>query len=75
MIDVLTLIVFFFSVVTVLYVLKLNIIHNKTTVNSSIEEESEFDDNNSEFEKGDMDKDVDEMPDDCLIYDDLFGEN
>ncbi len=29
---------------------------------------------NSEFEKGDMDKDVDEMPDDSLLYD-LFDNN
>jgi hypothetical protein len=28
----------------------------------------------SEFEEGDIDRDVDEMSDDCLIYDDLFGD-
>jgi len=28
----------------------------------------------SEFEKDDIDKDVDEMPDDCLIYDELFDD-
>jgi hypothetical protein len=30
--------------------------------------------NNGEFEKGDMDKEIDEMPDDSLIYD-LFEHN
>ncbi len=35
---------------------------------------SKISDNYSEFGKEDIDKDVDEMPDDCLIYDELFDE-
>jgi hypothetical protein len=30
--------------------------------------------NYQEFEEADIDRDVDEMPDDCLIYNDLFDE-
>jgi len=29
----------------------------------------------SEFEEGDIDRDVDEAPDDCLIYDELFNDD
>jgi hypothetical protein len=28
----------------------------------------------SEFEPDDIDRDIDEMPDDCLIYDELFDD-
>lgn len=31
--------------------------------------------NYSEFERDNIDRDVDEMPDDCLIYDELFDED
>lgn len=72
MIDVLTFVIFF--AVTVLYLLKRNTFHNRKVVNSSTGEENEFEDSNSEFEEGDTDENVDEMPDDCLIYDDLFDE-
>lgn len=50
-------------------------LHNEETDSISISsKEEEFEGNNSEFETNDWDKDVDEMPDDCLIYEDLFDE-
>ncbi len=73
MFGLLTLIIFFFLVVTVVYLLKHNTIQNQEIVSGSIEEE-EFEDYTSEFENDDCDIEVDEMPDDCLIYDDLFDE-
>lgn len=73
MFGLLTFIIFFFFILTVVYLLKHNTIQNEKIVSGSIEEE-EFEDDTSEFENDDCDIDIDEMPDDCLIYDDLFDE-
>jgi hypothetical protein len=67
-------ILFVFSIVTLLYLLKGNSLQNKETLRSSIKPIGDFDDNSSEFENDDCDREVDEMPDDCLIYDHLFDE-
>jgi len=73
MFGLLAFIIFFFLVVSVVYLLKHDTIQNREIASCSVEEE-EFEDDASEFENGDCDIDVDEMPDDCLIYDDLFDE-
>lgn len=73
MFGLLSFIIFFFFILTVVYLLKHNTIQNEEIVSGSIEEE-EFEGDTSEFENDDCDIEVDEMPDDCLIYDDLFDE-
>lgn len=73
MLDFLTFFIFFFFLVTVVYLLKRDTIQNSGATSSSIEQE-ELEDNNPEFETDDCDREVDEMPDDCLIYDALFDE-
>lgn len=73
MFGLLTLIIFFFFILSVVYLLKHNTIQIREIAGGSFEDE-EFEDDNSEFENDDCDREVDEMPDDCLIYDDLFDE-
>lgn len=73
MVDFLLFILLFFSVLSVLYLLKRDESTDKETKNVSNEQDAS-EDNNSEFKNDDFDREVDEMPDDCLIYDDLFDE-
>lgn len=65
----------FFAVEIVLYLSKRATLHNEETetASCSTEPEEEFEDN-SEFDTEDWDREVDEMPDDSLIYGDLFNE-